>query len=93
MSIICPNWLPGYTLAPVMDDHVKPNNFNSLFYCRCEIAHGKNQERKSPKAEFLNLHGQIDSGSHCLLFNKKTEKNLVMFHLLELFRAETKCKS
>ena len=53
----------------------------------------KLQERKSANAEILNLLVQMIQKSLWLLFYKKSEKNLSMFHCLEFFRAETKCKS
>ena len=66
MSIICPNWITGYTLVTVMDFHFVQNNFNSLFYCGCEISHEEKAGRKAVKTEILHLFvfGQMDSEIH-----------------------------
>jgi hypothetical protein len=46
-SIICPNWLTGYTLVPIMYFHVMPYNFDSFFCCQCEIIHVEKAGKKS----------------------------------------------
>ena len=52
----------------------------------------KLQERKAANVEFLNLLGQMIQKSLWLVFYKKSEKNLSMFHCLEFFRAEQNAK-
>jgi hypothetical protein len=79
MGIFYPNWLTGYTLVFVMDYHIMPNNFNSLFCYGCEITHAKNEGKESPKTEFLNLLGQIDAGIHLTIILQEVGKELRMF--------------
>ena len=79
MSIICPNGLTGYTLVSVMDYHIMPNNFNSLFCCGCEITPVENAGKESPKTEFLNLLGQIEAGIYLTIILQEVGKELRMF--------------
>ena len=61
MSMISPNSLTGYMLELVMDYHIMPNNFNSLFCHGCEITRVEKSGKESLTTEFLNLLGQIDA--------------------------------
>ena len=80
MSMICPNSLTGYMLVSVMDYHIIPNNFNSLFCCGCKITHVENSGKESPTTEFLNLLGQIDAGIHLTIILQEVGKELRMFN-------------
>jgi hypothetical protein len=77
-----------------MDYHVMPNNFNSLFSCGCEVTNVEEAGKEScqhiiSESAFVKLIQE----TILLLFCKQLEKNVGMFRFLELFRAETKCKS
>ena len=80
MSMICPNSLTGYTLVSVMDYHIIPNNFNSLFCCGCKITNVENSGKESPTTEFLNLLGQNDAGIHLTIILQDVGKELRMFN-------------
>ncbi len=80
MSMIGPNSLTGYMSVSVMDYHIMPNNFNSLFCCGCEITHVENSGKESPTTEFLNLLGQFDAGIHLTIILQEVGRELRIFN-------------
>ena len=57
------------------------------------LSYHDKMERKATNAKFLNMLGRIDPEIHLSIILQEVRKNLGMIHFLELFRAETNCKT